>query len=445
MQVALSIAGSDSGAGAGIQADLKTFAALGVYGCTAITAITAQNTLGVSAICEIKPEIISEQIRSILTDIPIDAIKIGMVYNKQIIQAVRKMISNSKCPLILDPIIASGSGARLLLNNAIGSFIDELVPLSTLITPNIMEAGKLTNTKIDSEVDVVEAAHAIRKLGARNVIIKGGHFGMKKSVTDFFLDNDGKSAKFSNPWIDVKETHGSGCNFSAAVAAFASKGFSLVHSCRLANQYIHSALKSVLKIGRGLVVTDPIAGISQDASRYNTLRELQFVVNKIETLYKFGRLIPETQCNIVFALYDAKSVLDVAGVKGRIVKLEHMARAVSNVEFGASKHVASAVLSYMRFDPTIRSAMNIKYDDQILSICKSIFQTSEYDRTTEPANIKKKEGKTINWGIMNALLKNGNAQVIYHKGDIGKEPMIILFGRDPNEVFEKIMRILGFL
>jgi hydroxymethylpyrimidine kinase / phosphomethylpyrimidine kinase / thiamine-phosphate diphosphorylase len=445
MKVALSIAGSDSGAGAGIQADLKTFSALGIYGCTAITAITAQNTRGVSAIYEIKPEIIAEQIRSILIDIPIDAIKIGMVYNKQIIQTVGKMISNSKCPVILDPIILAGSGARLLLNNAIESFIDELVPLSTLVTPNITEAEKLTNTKIESEDDVIEAAHAIRKLGARNVIIKGGHFGMKKSVTDFFLDNDGKSAQFSNPWIDVQETHGSGCNFSAAAAAFASKGFSLVNSCRLANQYIHSALKSVLKIGRGLVVADPISGVSQDASRYNILRELQLVVNKIQTVYKFGRLIPETQCNIVFALSDAKSVLDVAGVKGRIVKLEHMARAVSNVEFGASKHVASAVLSYMKFDPTIRSGMNIKYDDQILSICKSIFQISEYDRTTEPANIKKKEGKTINWGIMNALLKNRNAQAIYHKGDVGKEPMIILFGRDPNEVFEKIKRILGCL
>ncbi|HYY50244.1 MAG TPA: PfkB family carbohydrate kinase, partial [Nitrososphaeraceae archaeon] len=363
----------------------------------------------------------------------------------QIIQIVGKMISNSKCPVILDPIILAGSGARLLLNNAIESFIDELVPLSTLITPNIMEAGKLTNTKIDSEVDAIEAAHAIRKLGARNVIIKGGHFGVKKSVTDFFLDDDDKSTQFSNPWIDVKETHGSGCNFSAAAAAFASKGFSLVHSCRLANQYVHSALKSVSKIGHGLVVTDPISGIYQDASRYNILRELQFVVNKIQTLYKFGRLIPETQCNIVFALSDAKSVLDVAGVKGRIVKIEHMARAVSNVEFGASKHVASAVLSYMKFDPTIRSGINIKYDDQILTVCKSIFQISEYDRTAEPANIKKKEGKTINWGIMNALLKNGNAQVIYHKGDIGKEPMIILFGRDPNEVFEKIRRILGRL
>src|ERR671931_2254397 len=126
MKIALSIAGSDSGAGAGIQADVKTFSALGIYGCTAITAITAQNTQGVSAIFEVKPDIIREQITSVLSDMPPDAIKIGMVYSKQIIQIVCKLINNSKCPVVLDPIILAGTGAKLLLNNAIEPFIDEL-------------------------------------------------------------------------------------------------------------------------------------------------------------------------------------------------------------------------------------------------------------------------------------------------------------------------------
>src|ERR671932_531214 len=213
-KIALSIAGSDSGAGAGIQADLKTFSALGIYGCTAITAITAQNTQGVSAIFEVKPDIIREQITSVLSDMPPNAIKIGMVYSKQIIQTVCKLISNSKCPVVLDPIILAGTGAKLLLNNAIEPFINELIPLSTLITPNLREAEKLTNTKIKSEIDATEAASIIRKWGAKNVIIKGCHFGSKNSVTDFFLDSKGKSAKFSNPLINVKESHGSGCNFS---------------------------------------------------------------------------------------------------------------------------------------------------------------------------------------------------------------------------------------
>ena len=445
MKVALSIAGSDSGAGAGIQADLKTFSALSVYGCTAITTITAQNTQGVSAISEVEPEIIRKQITSIMIDMPPDAIKIGMVYSKTIIQTVTKVIKSSNCPVILDPIIVAGSGAKLLLNNAIESFISELIPLSTLITPNMMEARKLTNRKIDSERDTIEAAHIIRKLGAKNVIIKGGHFDKKKSVTDVFLDSNGRSAKFSNPWIDVKATHGSGCNFSAASAAFVARGFDLRQSCRLANQYVHNAIKNVLKIGRGLVVTNPISSIYQDANRYNILRELQLVINKIQGTNNFGKVIPETQSNLVFALPDAKTALDIAAVRGRIVRIDGSARAFSNVEFGASKHVSCAVLSYMKVDPTIRSAMNIKFDEKILSVCKSLFQISEYDRINEPASVKKIEGKTIFWGTKNALIKNPNAQVIYHKGDIGKEAMIMIFGRNPSDVFDKINWILNYL
>jgi hydroxymethylpyrimidine kinase / phosphomethylpyrimidine kinase / thiamine-phosphate diphosphorylase len=445
MKAALSIAGSDSGAGAGIQADLKTFSALGIYGCTAITTITAQNTQGVSAIFEVEPDMIRKQITSVMIDIPPDAIKIGMVYSNQIIETLCKLIRDSSCPVILDPIIVAGSGAKLLLNNAIESFISELIPLSTLITPNLMEAGKLTNTKIDSEIDAIEAAHTIRKFGAKNVIIKGGHFGRKKSVIDFLLDSSGRSVRFSNPWIDVKESHGSGCNFSAAAAAFIAKGFNLIQSCRLANQYVHNAIKNVLKIGHGLVVTNPISSIYHDANRYNILRELQLVVNKIEVLNNFSKLIPETQSNIVFALPDAKTALDVAGVKGRIVRIDDIARAVSNVEFGASRHVSSAVLSYMKVDPTIRSGMNIKFDEKIFSVCRSLFQISEYDRTSEPVNVKKKEGKTIYWGIKSALIKNRSAQIIYHKGDVGKEPMIMIFGRNPSEVFERIKGILSYL
>src|SRR5919197_816012 len=342
MKVALSIAGSDSGSAAGIQADLKTFSALGVYGCTAITTITAQNTQRVSAISEVEPEIIRKQITSIMIDIPPNAIKIGMVYSKTIIQTVSNLMKDSKCPVILDPILVAGSGANLLLNNAIESFISELIPLSTLITPNMMEARRLTNRKIDSEADVIEAAHTIRKLGAKNVIIKGGHFGKKKSVTDVFLGSDGKSVKFSNPSIDVKETHGSGCNFSAACAAFVARGFNLMQSCRLANQYVHNAIKNVLKVGGGLVVTNPISSLYQDANRYNILRELQIIINKIQVVNNFGRVIPETHSNLVFALPDAKTAFDIAGVRGRIARIDGSARAVSSVEFGASKHVSSA-------------------------------------------------------------------------------------------------------
>ena len=440
-RVALSIAGSDSGAGAGVQADLKTFSALGVYGCTAITVITAQNTQKVSGIFEIETEIIRKQINSVMTDIPPDAIKIGMVYSKEVIHAVSKFLLDSKRPVVLDPVLAAGSGAKLLLDNALEYFILELIPTSTLITPNLMEAEKLTNIRIKGETEAIEAAHAIKKLGAKNVIIKGGHFS-KKCVTDFFLDSGGRIVKFSNPRVGIKETHGSGCNFSAAAAAFLARGFSLKDACNLANQYVYKAINNVLKVGKGIAVTNPISDMYQDANRYNILQQLQLTISKIQEVNNFGKLLPETQSNLVFALPDAKTVLDVAGVKGRIVKIGRMARPASNIEFGASKHVASAVISYMTVDRSVRSGMNIKYDKKILMLCRSFFPISDYDRRKEPRNIKKKEGMTIFWGIKNALIKNPNARIIYHRGDIGKEPMIMIFGTDPSEVYNNTKMIL---
>ena len=197
-----------------------------------------------------------------------------------------------------------------------------------------------------------------------------------------------------------------------------------------------------MRLGKGLVVTDPLSKIYDDASRYNILQELQHVIDEIHTLNDFGRLIPETQSNIVFALPDAKDISNVAGVKGRIIKIGNTARSASIVEFGASTHVASAVLAYMTIDLTIKSALNLKYDEKLLYACRSLFEISHYDRSEEPKNIKKNEGMTIFWGIKNALVKNPKAKVIYHKGDIGKEPMIIIFGRDPNEVINKIKKIL---
>ena len=440
-RVAFSIAGSDSGAGAGIQADLKTFSALGVYACTAITAITAQNTHEVVGIFEIETEIIKKQINSVMADIPPDAIKIGMVYSKEVIQAVSKLIPISKSPIILDPILAAGSGAKLLLDNALEHFIADLIPISTLITPNLMEAEKLTNVKIKSEIEAIEAARQIKKFGAENVIIKGGHFN-NKFVTDFLLDSGGRLVKFTNPRLEIKETHGSGCNFSAAAAAFLARGFSVEDACSLANQYIHNAINNVLKLGRGLLVTNPISGLYQNANRYSILKQLQVTIHKIQDLNNLGKLIPETQSNLVFALPDAKTILDVAGVKGRIIKINNSARPASDIEFGASKHVASAVLSFMTVDRSIRSGMNIKYDKKILLLCRSLFPISYYDRRKEPRNIKKKEGMTIFWGIRRALAKNPKAQIIWHRGDIGKEPMIVIFGKDPADVYNKAKTIL---
>lgn len=441
MKIALSIAGSDSGAGAGIQADLKTFSALGVYGCTAITAITAQNTRKVAEIFEVSPAMVEQQIRSVMTDMPPDAIKIGMVYSRQIIDAVYRSLKKSKFPVVLDPILAAGTGARLLRDDAYESFVSKLVPLCTLVTPNRIEAEKLAGVRIKTENDGIEAAKKIRKLGAENVIVKGGHFGAS-NVTDLLLDSRGRITKITNPRIKIEESHGSGCNFSSAVTAHLAKGATLKDACRMANEYVHIAIRNAVRVGMGLPVTNPLSGIYRDASRYNVLAELQAAVEQISSLDGFYKLVPETQTNFAYALPDAADMSEVAGVRGRIVRIGNTAVPASYIEFGASKHMASAIIGYMRVNPTFRSVINIRFNDELVKICKKLFSVSSYDRSKEPHGVKKKEGSSVAWGTLQALSKNPRADVIYHKGDVGKEPMITIFGRNPAEVAAKIKAIL---
>jgi hydroxymethylpyrimidine/phosphomethylpyrimidine kinase len=441
LKIALSIAGSDSGAGAGIQADLKTFSALGVYGCTAITAITAQNTKKVAEIFEVSPAMVEQQIRSVMTDMPPDAIKIGMVYSNQIIDAIYRSLRGSKAPVVLDPILAAGTGAKLLRDDAYESFVSKLIPLCMLITPNRAEAEKLAGFRIKTENDGVEAAKKIRRLGAKNVIVKGGHFGAS-SVTDILLDSRGTITKITNPRIKIEESHGSGCNFSSAVTAYLAKGAALADACRMANEYVHVAIKNAVRVGRGLPVTNPLSAIYRDASRYQVLAELQKGVEQVSSLDGFYKLIPETQTNFVYALPDANDISEVAGVRGRIVRIGNAAVPASYIEFGASRHMASAILGYMRVNPSYRSVINICFNDELVKICKRLFLVSSYDRSKEPKGVKKKEGSSVTWGTLQALSRNPKADVIYHKGDIGKEPMITVFGRNPGEVAAKIKAIL---
>lgn len=444
MKVVLSIAGSDSGAGAGIQADLKMFSALGVYGCTAITAITAQNTKHVAKIFEISPSIVEQQIRSVMTDMRPNAIKLGMVYSTPIIEAVYRSLkkkSKKEIPIVLDPILTAGTGAKLLRTEAYKSFVLKLIPLSTLITPNRSEAEKLADTMIKTENDAIEAAKMIRKLGAENVLIKGGHF-VSADVTDLLLDTQGNITKFTNPRLEIKEIHGSGCNFSSAVAAYLAKDIALSEACRMANEYVHASIRYSLKIGKGLPIANPFSSIYREANRYRILVELQQAVEYLCKLDRFYTLIPETQTNFAYAVSNAVHVSDIAAVRGRIIKVENTVAPASYVKFGASSHVASALIAYMNVNPDFRCAINIRFDRRIVDVCRSLFSISSYDRAQEPKKIKRREGSSVTWGILAALSKNRFAEVIYHKGDIGKEPMITLFGRNPAEVVSKINAIL---
>lgn len=252
---ALTVAGSDSGGCAGIQADLKTFSALGVFGMSAITALTSQNTLGVSHIMPVTAESLATQIDAVLSDIGADAIKTGMLFSAELVRVTADRLRHwDTRNLAVDPVMVSSTGAVLLREDAISAMVDEIFPLAAVITPNIPEAELLTGMKIASLNDMKHAAEKLIRHGSSNVLIKGGHSAARDSGKAVDILFDGSAFhEFEGEWIDTKNLHGTGCTFSAAIAAYLARGLELKESIKEAKIYITNAIKggACMKIGAG--------------------------------------------------------------------------------------------------------------------------------------------------------------------------------------------------
>ncbi|MGA7669113.1 MAG: bifunctional hydroxymethylpyrimidine kinase/phosphomethylpyrimidine kinase [Nitrolancea sp.] len=246
---AMTIAGSDSGGGAGIQADLKTFAALGVYGSSIVTAITAQNTVGVTAVHEVPSDVVRVQIDAVMSDIGADAVKTGMLFSSAIIREVAGAVRRHHIDrLVVDPVMVAKSGDRLLREDSIGAVVEDLLPLTYVVTPNIPEAEVLTGLDIAGEDDMIEAARAIHARGARYVVVKGGH--LSGDAIDIVFDG-GSIERLRSPRVETLHTHGTGCTFSAAIAARLAAGRDALEAISEAKAYLHGALVDAYEIGAG--------------------------------------------------------------------------------------------------------------------------------------------------------------------------------------------------
>ena len=246
----LIIAGSDSSGGAGIQADIKTVTTLGSYAMTAITAVTTQNTTGVKSIVSIEPKEISNQIEFTSKDIRPDAIKIGMLHSTDVIKSVIRSLDLIKVKkIILDPVMIAKGGAKLIDDNAVKLLKNDLIKRVSLITPNIPEAEILTNTKIKNKEDMIFAASILINLGAKNVLIKGGHLD-SKVVQDIFVNNK-EVVLIKNKRITTSNTHGTGCTLSSAISTFFACGKTLKRSCELATMYVNNSIRSNINYGKG--------------------------------------------------------------------------------------------------------------------------------------------------------------------------------------------------
>ncbi|MCP8312004.1 MAG: bifunctional hydroxymethylpyrimidine kinase/phosphomethylpyrimidine kinase [Candidatus Methylarchaceae archaeon HK02M1] len=431
----LSIAGSDPDCGAGIQADLKTLTALGVYGMTVITSVTAQNTVELTAIHDVPVDVIKAQIEALFRDIGVDVVKTGMLHTKEIIEVVAEEIRKHNLPAVVDPVMMSKSGAHLLERDAKNTLIETLFNLATVVTPNAMEAEVISDKKIEVIEDAKEAAKKIAKFGPKAVVIKGGHaFSDEKAFDLLYLDGD--FTIFEAKRVKTKSTHGAGCTFASAVAAELAKGKSIKDAVGIAKDFTTIALRSGFSIGHGFGPVNPIAHLYNEAEKYHVINNLKEALEILESHPEFSSLIPESQTNVAMALPLADDIVDIAAIPGRIVKVGKKIKASSCPEFGASSHIARMILTIMRFNNKIRSGLNIKYSEETLEVCKGLgLKVSYYDRMEESSKIKKVEGMSMSWGAEQAIKRIGTVpDVIYHKGDWGKEPMIVLLGKTAVEV-----------
>ena len=253
---ALTIAGSDSGGGAGIQADLKTFAILGVWGTSAITSITVQNTVGVSAVSDVPADVVGSQIRAITTDIGVDAAKTGMLSTSDIIAAVADTLSEGGVPnLVVDPVFVSKHGDPLLRTDAVDALRRRILPLAALVTPNLPEASGLAGIEVKKKDDMADAARRILDLGPGAVLVKGGHLEETQAEDLFF---DGTTSEWlSTERIDTVHTHGTGCVLSAAIAAYLARGETLVEAVRMSKEFVTQSIQHAVRIGQGIGPVSP--------------------------------------------------------------------------------------------------------------------------------------------------------------------------------------------
>jgi hydroxymethylpyrimidine/phosphomethylpyrimidine kinase len=271
MPRALTIAGSDSGGGAGLQADLKTFAALGVYGMSAITSITAQNTVGVQGVFDLPPEFIALQIHSVVTDIGVDAVKTGMLSNAGIIRVVADSVREHSLPnLVVDPVMIAKSGDALLRPEARDALIEHLLPLAKVLTPNLYEAQVLSGLTIETFEDMKRAAEAIHVLGPQYVVVKGGHLTADPGETGRAKDLlfDGRQfVILEEERLSTPHTHGTGCTFASAIAAGLARGLSVEEAAQEAKAYITEAIRHALPLGHGHGPTNHFAMLYKAAGR----------------------------------------------------------------------------------------------------------------------------------------------------------------------------------
>ncbi len=419
-EVVLTIGGSDSGGGAGIQADLKTFSILGLHGTSAVTAITAQNTLGLQHIFGLEPEIVLAQLRSITDDFSIAYAKTGMLHSAEIVAVVADHLKRTGIPFVLDPVIEAEAGGRLLQPEAMLAMKERLLPLARVATPNIFEAEALTGICVRDMDSANLAAQKIMGFGPGAVIVKGGHL----DCTDLLADGTGVCHMPSERVAG--QNHGVGCTFSAALTSYLCLGCSLREAAQNAKQFAKRALLGSFHVGKGVGPVNQAAYLREEASRYRVLCDVQKAVDLIGDEAKISELIQDLGSNLAMAIPHARTSDDVASVEGGLVKAGGRVCPSGCIKFGTSGGIARIILAAMSRDSRSRAAMNLSL--KALPACKALDLV-----ITEPIGLDDMGAPAVE--------VPGRLPEVFRVSWPGKEPNLCLLGSSATQLARRAVRL----
>ena len=432
MRCALTIAGSDSVGGAGIEADIKAMSSLDVHCCAAITAVTAQNTTAVESIYPLPLDMIQDQIETVLKDVDIKAVKTGMLYSAEIAELVADLLEDHDMPLIIDPVLVAGVGDNLAKSDLVKAIKKKLIPICELITPNRHEAEALSGIRINNEKDAIYACEIIGKESS-SVLLKGGHMN-GSTVVDYLYLSSGVT-KLEYPRLETAG-HGGGCTLSSFITANMAKSVDIVNSIYSAREMIQQAIAEQYVIGSGSKLVNPVVRSSGDKEKYAILDELDAASEHLIDMIP-EELVPGGGMNIGYAKRNAAGPEDIAAIEGRLTFHNGLLRKNGKSKFGTADQLSYVILAAMKHNPKIRCNMNLQYSEDLVDLLEEVGLSVEYmDR--------KKNKKLLTGELVNTTLtKLGYVpDVLVDKDKSTNEKLVRLFAEDPDSMLDKLEQFL---
>jgi hydroxymethylpyrimidine/phosphomethylpyrimidine kinase len=437
--VVLTIAGSDSGGGAGIQADLKTIEAGGGFGTSAITSVTAQHTRGVESTHVLPVEEIDAQIEAVKGDFDVAAVKTGMLATAGIVDRVTESVSTWDVPAVVDPVMVAASGDRLLEPEAEDAYEDCLAE-AALVTPNADEAAVLTGIDVADETSAREAGAALVDGGADAALVKGGHLPGDQVVDVLVTEDTVETIRHER--VDTAASHGSGCTLASAIATRLAHGDDVAEAVRAGVDLLGRGVRYNVDVGEGPGAVHHSVAVRDRAARQPTAERVAAVVRRFVDA-DVSPVVPEVGMNVVGATPYAEVPAECAAVEGRITRILDGVAPNRAVRFGASSHVARFLLAAREHEGRLRFAVNCRFDDAVEEALAALDgPVAEYDRDAQPAAVAAAEGSTMQWGARRGFEAAGGTPVaVIDRGAVGKEAIVKLLAADSATLADRTLTL----